>query len=54
MQSFEPGEAWFWDFETDGYYEGPQLAPPHHHPENQPAPGPAGAVPEDWTRHLHR
>jgi hypothetical protein len=54
IQSFEPGEDWFWDFETDDYYEGPQLAPPHHHPEHQPAPGPAGAVPDDWKQHLHR
>jgi hypothetical protein len=54
IQSFEPGEDWFWDFETDDYYEGPQLAPPHHHPEDQPTPGPAGAVPDDWKHHLHR
>jgi hypothetical protein len=42
MQSFERGEDWFWDFETDEYAAGPQLAPPR-----QPAPGPAGAVPQD-------
>ena len=54
MQSFEPGEDWFWDFQTDEYASGPQLAPPRHHPEGQPAPGPAGAVPQDWIQRLHR
>jgi hypothetical protein len=54
IQSYEPGEEWFWDFQTDEYAEGPQLAPPDSHPMDQPAPGPAGKVPPDWQRHLHR
>ncbi len=54
IQSFEPGEDWYWDFATDDYVEGPQLAPPTHHPQDQPVPGPAGVVPADWMRHLHR
>ena len=29
MQSFEPAEDWFWDFQTNGYTVGPALAPPH-------------------------
>jgi hypothetical protein len=29
------------------------LAPPHHHPLDQPVPGPAGRVPDDWEDHLH-
>jgi len=53
IQSFEPGEDWFWDFESDDYARGPHLAPPHHHPEDQPVPGPAGAVPRDWAQQLH-
>jgi Zn-finger in ubiquitin-hydrolases and other protein len=53
MQSFEPGEDWFWSFETDEAYDGPPLAGPQHHPIDQPAPGPAGSVPHDWQRHLH-
>jgi hypothetical protein len=53
MQSFEPGEEWFFDFRTGGFFNGPTLAPPHSHPEEQPVPGPAGAVPRDWQRHLH-
>ena len=53
MQSFEPGEDWFWDFETDQYADGPALAPPRHHPPDQPVPGPAGHVPADWEQRLN-
>jgi len=53
IRSFEPGEGWFYDYETDDGMEGPVLAPPEHHPLNQPTPGPAGKVPHDWQRHLH-
>jgi hypothetical protein len=53
LRSFEPGEDWFWDFVTEEGIEGPKLAPPAHHPLDQPAPGPAGKVPRDWQRHLH-
>jgi hypothetical protein len=48
MQSFEPDEDWFWDFRTEELLDGPELAPPRHHPVDQPVPGPAGAVPVDW------
>ena len=53
IQSYEPGESWFWSYTDDSFYEGPALAPPVHHPLDQPAPGPAGRVPKDWQRHLH-
>jgi Zn-finger in ubiquitin-hydrolases and other protein len=53
IQSFEPGEDWFWNYVTEEYYDGPTLAPPAHHPLDQPTPGPAGRVPADWQRHLH-
>jgi hypothetical protein len=53
MQSFEPGEDWFWDFATESEVEGPALAPPRAHPRTQPVPGPAGRVPRDWQRHLN-
>jgi hypothetical protein len=53
VQSFEPGETWFWSYAANSYYEGPELAPPTHHPREQPVPGPAGKVPRDWQRHLH-
>ena len=53
VQSFEPGEDWFWDYATQSFLDGPMLAPPHHRPLEQPAPGPAGRVPPDWQRRLH-
>ncbi|MFD6967007.1 UBP-type zinc finger domain-containing protein [Streptomyces sp. NPDC059949] len=54
VQSFEPGEEWFWDYETNEFYEsGPELTPPAGRPADQPAPGPPDRVPQDWTRLLH-
>jgi hypothetical protein len=53
IQSFEPGEEWFWDYSTNDFYAGPELAGPHHHPEDQPVPGPAGRVPAHWQTLLH-
>lgn len=54
VRTFEPEEDWFWDYRTEDYYDGPQLAPPQHHPVEQPAPGPDGAVPAHWTRYIRR
>jgi len=54
IQSFEPGEDWFWDFRTDQPLDGPPLAPPTERPEDQTTPGPAGRVPADWMEHIHR
>ena len=54
IQSYEPGEHWFWDFTTGASFLGPVLAPPQSHPEDQPAPGPAGRVPEDWMDQIHQ
>jgi hypothetical protein len=53
VASFEPGEGWFWDYATNEYVDGPDLIPPHHHPLDQPVPGPAGRVPSDWVGQLH-
>ncbi|MGX1884797.1 UBP-type zinc finger domain-containing protein [Streptomyces sp. NPDC055287] len=53
LTSFEPGESWFWNIETEQYYEGPLLAPPTSHPASQPTPGPRGKVPADWQLRLH-
>jgi hypothetical protein len=53
VQSFEPGEEWFWNFRTKDLEDGPALAPPTSHPLSQPVPGPAGGVPSDWVSHLH-
>ena len=53
IASFEPGETWFYDYETDAVIDGPQLAPPSSHPEDQPVPGPQGRVPRNWRSLLH-
>jgi len=53
IRSFEPGEDWFYSYETKEAYEGPALAPPESHPLAQPVPGPAGRVPSDWRFHVH-
>ena len=54
IRSFEPGEDWFFSYETNEIYGGgPALAAPQHHPLDQPVPGPAGRVPRDWQAHLH-
>ena len=53
IQSYEPGEDWFFDYRTEDLRAGPELAPPTSHPLDQPVPGPAGRVPPDWTTHVH-
>jgi hypothetical protein len=53
IRSFEPGENWYFSYDDQQMYDGPDLAEPNHHPIDQPAPSPAGKVPADWQRHLH-
>ncbi|MFZ0691055.1 MAG: UBP-type zinc finger domain-containing protein [Acidobacteriaceae bacterium] len=53
IASFEPGEDWFYDYETQGMITGAELLPPRAHPKNQPVPGPAGKVPADWESLLN-
>ncbi|MCX4530531.1 UBP-type zinc finger domain-containing protein [Streptomyces sp. NPDC002596] len=53
LASFEPGENWLWNIETEEYYEGLELLPPTSHPVDQPTPGPQDKVPADWERQLH-
>jgi len=54
IRSFEPGEDWFYSYQSDEMYGGgPALAPPQHHPVDQPVPGPAGRVPGNWQLQLH-
>jgi hypothetical protein len=53
IASFEPGEDWFYDYDKHGMVKGAELPPPHSHPSNQPAPGPAGRVPADWESLLN-
>ncbi len=54
MQSFEPGEDWFWDYRSKETMSGPTLALPHAHPTKQPTPGPQGKVPADWQQKLRQ
>jgi Zn-finger in ubiquitin-hydrolases and other protein len=53
VASFEPDEDWFFNYRTGQLLEAVPLAPPHHHPLDQPAPGPAGRVPPNWKDRLH-
>jgi hypothetical protein len=53
IQSFEPGEDWFWDYPQGQYVDGPRLPDPQCHPVAQSVPGPGERVPEDWQAHLH-
>ena len=55
IASFEPGENWFYNYDTGDYQNvhGVHLAAPRFHPESQPVPGPQGKVPPDWESLLH-
>lgn len=53
IRSFEPGESWYWSYRTSELYDGPELAPPNCHPEDQSVPGPAPRVPADWQDQLN-
>jgi hypothetical protein len=53
VQSFEPGEDWFWDYTRKDYYDGPRLADPQHRPVEQTVPGPSERVPADWRSKVH-
>lgn len=48
IQSFEPGEDWFFDYRTEEVFEGPRLPDPQSRPADQQAPGPKGRVPVNW------
>ena len=53
VQSFEPGEDWFYDYRSEEMLDGPRLAEPSSRPDDQPVPGPAGRVPSDWRARIH-
>jgi hypothetical protein len=53
VRSFEPGEDWYWNYDTEDSFGGPDLAPPEHHPLDQGVPGPRSRVPRDWRFHVH-
>jgi hypothetical protein len=52
IRSYEPGEDWFWNYVTEEYVDGPDLADPDSHPVTQPVPG--GTVPPDWVDHVRQ
>ena len=54
VQSFEPGEDWFWSYPDAEFVSGAPLAPPTSRPADQASPGPRGRVPSDWLDHIHR
>jgi hypothetical protein len=54
MRSFEPGENWFYEHNTQKFFRGPRLADPQSRPLEQPSPAPAEKVPADWRERLHR
>ncbi|MGW9262589.1 UBP-type zinc finger domain-containing protein [Gordonia terrae] len=54
IQSYEPGEDWFYDFATEEMFTGPTLAAPTAHPRDQTVPGPRARVPGDWIAQLNQ
>jgi hypothetical protein len=53
IQTYEPDEAWFYDYPTRKLFLGPVLQEPTSRPAAQGSPGPSGRVPDDWRRRLH-
>jgi hypothetical protein len=53
IQSFEPGEEWFFDYKTGDVLDGPALVEPTSRPTEQPVPGPVRRVPTDWRSKIH-
>ena len=54
IRSYEPGEDWFYSYETKEFYDGPALKAPLAHPAAQPTPGPATRVPRTWKSVLRQ
>ncbi|ORM38104.1 UBP-type zinc finger domain-containing protein [Williamsia sp. 1135] len=52
IQSYEPGEDWFYDFANGEMFTGLTLAAPTAHPPAQGVPGPRARVPGDWNDQL--
>ena len=50
VQSFEPGEDWFYDYESGEAFRGPALAPPESRPEDADSPAPATGCPTTGGR----
>ena len=52
IRSFEPGETWFWNYDSNESFTGPRLAAPEAHPLDQAAPGPQSRLPANWQELL--
>ena len=52
-RSFEPGEAFFYDYRTEEFVRGPELAPPTSRPVEQGSPAPGDRVPVNWRDLIH-
>ena len=53
--SFEPGESWCWNYELEDYEDPPSdEVATMAHPREQPVPGPADRVPDNWEAQLHQ
>ncbi|MFX4292683.1 UBP-type zinc finger domain-containing protein [Streptomyces bohaiensis] len=52
VQSFQPGEDWFWDYDEEQVLGGPELAPPAEHPFDVTTPGPLERLPADWRSRI--
>ena len=52
--TFEPGEEWMWNYESQSFIQSTPLAPPQSRPEDQPVPAPADNVPATWRDLIHR
>ena len=53
VQSFEPGEDWFWDYAQGEGRARPAARAADQPARGQPVPGPAARVPADWRDHIH-
>jgi len=53
IASFEPGEWWFYDYRSSDFVNGPALAEPRFHPDDQPVPAPPDRVPTHWESLLN-
>ena len=50
VQTFEPGEDWFWHYGDEAFVEGPELTPPTSRPARAGLPRPAGTRPRRLAR----
>ena len=52
MQSFEPGEDWFWDYDDRRRTRRARARAPDRPPRRPARARPGGRVPDDWMQHI--